>query len=141
MTEQELIEFALEQGIPALQDLKNIESNTSELLEMYKAELEAQKEKELLQSEELQSLEVIEEDPEEEIIETEVLSEEVEEEIMVDYDPLVLEQLEVLNAHMEVSLDLLDKQNQIGAETAWLLVMTIVIAIGTKVFVDQITRW
>lgn len=142
MTEQELIELALDQGIPALQDLKNIEANTAELLELYKAEIEEQKQKELLESEELQTLEVIEEDPEEEIIETEVLSEEdPEEEIIIDYDPLLLEQLEILNAHMEITHDLQQQQNQIGAETAWLLVMTIVIAIGTKVFVDQITRW
>lgn len=162
MTDQEILDLALEKGLPALQDLTDIKANTSELLELYKAELEKieaehQAEK-LAQEEAIQKFQALPEDQqtgemlmmsmngiepvettstEEPPVEEEVLAEET----ITDYDPLILEQLEILNAHMEVTQDLQDKGNQIGSETAFLLVITIVFAAGLKVFVDQVTKW
>lgn len=168
MTEQELMDLALEKGLPALQDLTDIKENTSELLELYKAELEKmnteQQTEKLAQEEAIEKFEALPEEQQtgemlmmtlngiepveststqDATVEEEPITEEppVEEEVVIDYDPLILEQLEILNSHMVVTQELQNESNQIGSETAFLLAITIVFAAAVKVFVDQVTKW
>lgn len=127
-------------SFPVFGQIENVEKNTTEmLLELKKLNEylipteEEQAEMSIMATEEP----VVEEPPAEEP----VVEEPVEEEVVIDYDPLVLEQLEILNAHMEVSQELQEKGHQISAEMALTLVVTIAIAIALKVFVEQITKW
>lgn len=131
-------------GFPVFEQVENVDKNTTEMLDELKKlnehliptpeELEELERLELEQQEELQALQEVPE----EVTEPE---EPIEEEIVIDYDPLILEQLEILNAHMEEEKELLHEGNLIGAETAWLMVLTIVCAIGAKVLIEQITKW
>lgn len=64
-----------------------------------------------------------------------------EEEVIIDYDPLILEQLEILNAHMETSIEGQNDLKLIGSEASIMIVIALVAAIGVKVFIDQTTKW
>lgn len=122
-------------AFPVFEQIENVDANTTEML------LELQKLNEYLIPTEEEQAEMSIMALEEPVIEEPPPEEPVEEEVIIDYDPLVLEQLEILNAHMEISLENQQKSLDNGAETALILVVTIVAVAALKVFVEQITKW
>ena len=133
-------------GFPVFGQIENIESLSSEILLELKKQNdymiptpEEQKELQALELEqnEFSTMQAVEEQPADEP----TTEEPTEPEIIIDYDPLVLEQLEILNAHMEVSQELQQKQTEVTSETALILVVTVIVVIALKVFVEQITKW
>jgi hypothetical protein len=122
-------------SFPVFEQITNVDSNITELLVEFKKLNEylipTEEEQIAMQSQAAESSsEPIEPEPEQQ-----------PEPDSINYDELILEQLELMNTQLESSIEVQNDLKVVTAESSILLTVAVVSAIGVKVLIEQMTKW